>query len=70
MVKCKVFNFEGLKIALGKIDNNKYVGFSVDPKGPIIIRNSAKEVVDDCILFHKYRYIFKTFEMFEKPVSI
>lgn len=63
----KVFNFEGLKIVLGKIDDNKYIGYSVDPKyltySRPIIRGSAKEVVDDCILFYKYRYIFEVFDM-------
>lgn len=65
----KVFNIEGLKIVLGKIDNNNntYVGFSIDPNHTFsrpIMRRSAKEVVDDCILFYKYRYIFEVFDMY------
>lgn len=63
-----VFNYKSLKIVLGNIDDNKYVGFLVDPKDLThsrpIIRASAKEVVDDCILFYKYRYIFEVFDMY------
>lgn len=61
----KVFNYKSLKIVLGKIDD-KYIGFSVDPNltySRPIIRTSAKEVVDDCLLFYKYRYIFEVFDM-------
>lgn len=66
MTKYKVFNYEGLKIVLGKIDDNMYVGFSVDPNltySKPVIRASAREVVDDCILFYKYQYIFEVFDM-------
>lgn len=58
----KVFNYKGVKIALGKIDDNHYVGYSF-AINRAFIRTSAKEVVDDCILFYKYRYIFEVFDM-------
>lgn len=63
----KVFNYKSLKIVLGKIDDNKYVGFLVDPKyltSRPIIRASAKEVVDECIVSYKYRYILEVFDMY------
>lgn len=62
LCKFKVFTFEGVKIALGKIDDNRYVGYSF-ALNRAFIRGSAKEVVDDIILFCKYRYIFEVFDM-------
>lgn len=57
----KVFHFKSLKIVLGKTGDNKYLGYSVDPKYPIynrpIIRGSAKEVVEVCIYLYKARLL-------------